>query len=1402
MTEEEFIVEKLGSFHLNESFYGPPCSWAYVYASSPGKTMLQATLSKEYHHLDQSIHGLISLKASSHIAAYPPLTVHQVVDGSQFGGYWFDLGHVEASNQLANLDSLYLVPGTSLDIMLLGGPAPWDKGVDYLEAVEILGDKHASSKDGIRVHQISGTYQSMYRVSCQSLGTFDLVFKRGNLVGVDHPLPAIAEVAVSLSCSFPSSIALIVDELVNRDDAIRDATLADHSSTGKVRTTPVTVANGQTIRVAAVGIGVSGEAFANSSSLSLKWELSGCEGLAYWADTYEFQRSKSSWERFLVLQNESGQCIVRATVICLDDALGSHYLTQMRSLENVLTDAVKLQLVSSLRVNPEFNLLYFNPNAKVNLSISGGSCLWEAVVNDSQVVEVTQPPTGLQCFQLGLFPKMLGTALVTVYDIGLIPPTSASAVVQVADLDWIKIVSGEQISLMEGESQPIYLMAGIDDGIAFDSHQDPIVELVDKNDMLSAASGCINAPNFTIIAKDIGFTTLYVSARQQSGHEVLSQTVKIEVYAPLRIHPDDIFLVPGASYMLAMKGGPTIGVYFQYASMDDEIATVDKSSGRLYAISPGNTTILSTVFGNGGVMVCQANGSVNVGVPSLAMLNAQSDQLDVGHEMPIYPSFPEGDLFSFYELCRSYQWTIDDEKVSSFDMAESLHAEKHWYPLDDEQEFDFIKVLHGSIVPPFLSSPPVEILDGPEIFSSIVDGIGKANITVTFSCDFASASYSQSRLYDAALSLLVVPSLPLALGVPMTWVLPPHYVTFSLLPSSLEPHGQTRRGTIIYSLLRSCDKNEIWKKDAISIDGDRIKTTESNNLACIQAKDRTTGRTEIASCVRVAEVAQIRIMNRDPPFHVIYLAVGADLDLPISYFDASGHPFYEAYDVISYHAETNYHDIVSIGHTRNGNGAIHLKALRHGRALVRVSMNSNPRKFDYVLILVGAHVYPRNPVLQLGSSLNLSVIGIDDQVSGSWHSANESVVSVDIQSGKAEACGTGSTHVLSGNIVSIYAPKEILTNIPYPAKGYSFPLSLSDTYDKLEVLGNSKGVSYDCKVDPPFVGYAKPWTDLETGNSYCLFFPYSPEHLVHSVPRTKVMRPYVSISMNVSLREFSHVSGSASAIFIGGFSILEMDKSSMQLNLTPDSNKTIITILGNTVPFKDAITSNPTFPSLNAHIFSELYDCRLVFFFLAYIGFWGVKRSGAAVDVLRFYVEIHWHDRDSMKITLIHKEDFGIGSCAKYEVEVLRAKRLKDRIFITLPANGQRMEIEVTYEPGTTTGTKTTFTTFIGLLIAGCVILCVFYLGFSLIIYEISNRYRPSTTSATPSITAPETPVRSSPALTEQSPRTPQPFVDYVRKTIDETPHYKREELCWRAKTTGKVGRSVVARGFVRDDND
>lgn len=100
---------------------------------------------------------------------------------------------------------------------------------------------------------------------------------------------------------------------------------------------------------------------------------------------------------------------------------------------------------------------------------------------------------------------------------------------------------------------------------------------------------------------------------------------------------------------------------------------------------------------------------------------------------------------------------------------------------------------------------------------------------------------------------------PLALGVPMTWVLPPFYTSSNLLPASSESYSEWdsrgQKGNVIYSVLRTCGgNNEFPSQDAVAIDGGRVKTKESNSLACIQAKDRVTGRTAIASCVRVAEV--------------------------------------------------------------------------------------------------------------------------------------------------------------------------------------------------------------------------------------------------------------------------------------------------------------------------------------------------------------------------------------------------------------------------------------------------------------------------------------------------------------------------------------------------------------------
>lgn len=1319
---------------LKSLSHGSPCAWTLIYASNHGRSAVHATLTKENQHFDQTSVVPVVLEAVSSIAAYLPLIVHQASDGNQFGGYWFDLVQAKSQNQLSNLDHLYLVPGTHMDIMLKGGPERWDQDIEYIETVEGVDEHQLHVKDRVGIYQIPTSNGNAYRIVCVSLGTFKLIFRRGNLVGKDHPLPAVAEVQLSLACSFPSTIVIIADEALNAPQILQSAVQANRTPVG-IRVSPITVANGRRIRVSSVGISDSGKPFANSSSLDLRWELMGCQGMVLMDDAYSSSTAKSSWERFLILQNTSGECTIHATVVSFIDSIRHLDFTRIpESSMNSLTDSIQLQLVSTLRVSPEFSLLYFSLDARLNLSITGGSCFLDTMVNDTQIVGVMQQSPAYHCSHLMLAPKSLGSALVTVHDIGLVPPFVASSAVQVADIEWLKITTGEYISIMEGNLQSLHFLAGVGEGWSFDSSQyiymnirvhieDNMVELVDDYDFTFVGDGYVHAPNFTIRGTHLGVTIIYLSTVQHSGLEILSQPVKVEIYAPPRIHPSDIFLVPGASFVLTVRGGPKLGTHAQYASMDGQIAQVHKSSGKLSAISPGNSTVVVTIYSTGDFLLCQAYGSVKIGIPSSAILNVQSEQLAVGRLMRIHSSLSEGNLFSFYGLCKNFNWTVEDKEILNFHVAN--HA--------PEVEHDRVKNI-----------PSGSLNKQDSSFIQIMYGLsaGKTNVTVSFSCDIIlSNSLSKSVFYSASKLLWVVSDLPLALGSPMTWILPPHYTSSDLLP--LFSHGynkgnpQSDKVTIAYSLLGHYNrKTEEVQDAAIHIKGAKIITKGFDNLVCIQAKDRSTGRTEVASCVKVTEVAQIRIVTDEFPVHA--LPVGAQLDLPIKYHDALGNPFHEAHNVTLFVAETNNPDVISID-TSDHNGGIHILAKSQGIALLQISFINNPQKSDYVLISAGPLLYPQNPVMHHGTSLNFGIKGFGDSTSGQWFSGNASIVSVERLSGKAEAIRAGQTHVnfkssslqlstqvtvLETNTVLVEPPKEVLTNMPFPLKGYAFSVNFSDAYTDLhEAVRNNILSSFECAVDPSHIGFSKPWKDLDTDNLYCLFFPYSPEHLARSTPNVGDTGHHTSVSVRASLKGNHCISGSASAVFIGGFTVLEMDQHSLHLNMTQDSNKKIINIIGNTD------------------------------------------------------IEINWRDRDRLAIRPIREEgDAGEGKHVRYEVKVLGAESFEDQIILSLPATGQRVEINVSFEAEERKAVVKTaaVTSWIG--VVAVIFLLILTVTFLIYCLDRPDRSEPLVRSGTPSVAAPATPERSSPAVVnDRSPRTPQPFVDYVRRTLDETPYYRQD---------------------------
>ncbi|XP_065001003.1 nuclear pore complex protein GP210-like isoform X1 [Musa acuminata AAA Group] len=1321
--------------HVDDSKpqYGFPCAWTSLFAFGVGRAVLHASLSIESVPYFQSLDQIITLKAVSSIAAYYPLIAYQAGNGDQFGGYWVDLSKTDATFQDLDgkgLDELYLVPGSMMDVLLLGGPERWDQKVEFIETVGVLGEQNLSV---VQLHETSSG-RRLYKVVCQTFGKFKLLFSRGNLVGDDHPKPAIANLELTVLCGFPSSIVMIVNEPASKLDVIEAAINADRNP-ARLRVSPISVSNGCTIRISAVSIHATGRAFANSSSLCLRWELSGCEELAFWNDTNSVaQFDGAKWERFLVLKNASGLCIVHVTVIGFSEEFNSHRYEEASSLLEVaaLTDAMPLQLVASLRVLPEFALIAFYPEAEVNLSITGGTCFLDAYINDTQVAGIVQPPESTECSHFTVGARGLGMALVIVRDSGLSPPASASALVKVASVDWIKIISQEEISLMEGTTKSFDILAGTEDGSIFDSSQymymkikvhleDGILEPVDEYHSSRTGNWLVREPNFSVRAAKLGIATLFVSVSQQSGYEIVSQFVKVEVYGPLRLHPEYLYLLPGVSYLLTVKDGPRIGAFVEFTSLHEEIVVVQKPSGKLFAKSIGNATVRAAVYGNGDSLICEAYAKIEVGIPPAMGLNLQSDQLCVGCKMPVFPSFPEGDLFSFYEVCQEYKWTIGNEKVLSFRIDS---CEQDGYPCHSvDSDGAFINVLTGR-------------------------SAGRSEVSIFMSCDVVLSGSPQQLSYTASKSLEVVPSPPLALGIPITWILPPFYMTSEILPRLSDSYGQLdSRKSITYSILRVCGRNDVLKQEGMTIDGGKIRTKQSKENICIQANDHATGRAEIACCIKVAEVSQVWVTTTEALLHVAYLAVNSKLELDIGYSDYLGYPFAEAHGVVPLEVETNHPDVLSIfmsskdNNSTHGNEHVLIEAKKPGNALVRISINRNPRNADFILVSVGAQLYPRNPVLHVGQYLNFTVVGdgIDGLQSGKWLSGNGSVLLVNRITGEGYARGEGATQVIfvGSNLklqttvavmkvgqLSVYAPAKTLTNIPFPTKGYMFCVKFSEPVDyKLEATGNNEA-PFDCRVDPPFVGYSKPYINNVTGYSYCLFFPYSPKHLLSVMSKSSIRQQgnansegLVSVSIIASLKETPNVIGSAHAAFVGGF-VLDTEK----LNLTPKVNKSIIAIMGNTD------------------------------------------------------VEISWNAKDLLSVNPLNIVSFGMVGIIEYEVKVLRSQKFKDKIAIVLPATGQRTEIDVTYEPGEgTSASGVSNITWTAVLICAAVLMVT--VGVFMRLLERPDRSLLSR-QAGPTSSAVAGPVTTDSISTgnfQSSPRTPQPFMEYVRRTIDETPYYNRE---------------------------
>jgi nuclear pore complex protein Nup210 len=164
--------------------YGNPCAWISLNAAAAGRATVVATFSSESESYLETFNVPILLKATSKVSAYYPLLALQAGNGNQFGGYWVDLSRLQSEIQNVGDNSpkeLYLVPGSTMNVFLYGGPEPWDKVVDFVETVDVVGEPKSYITGSTAVQKISS---GLYQVSCQSEGSFVSIsmFKLSNSI--------------------------------------------------------------------------------------------------------------------------------------------------------------------------------------------------------------------------------------------------------------------------------------------------------------------------------------------------------------------------------------------------------------------------------------------------------------------------------------------------------------------------------------------------------------------------------------------------------------------------------------------------------------------------------------------------------------------------------------------------------------------------------------------------------------------------------------------------------------------------------------------------------------------------------------------------------------------------------------------------------------------------------------------------------------------------------------------------------------------------------------------------------------------------------------------------------------------------------------------------------------------
>ncbi|XP_069594525.1 nuclear pore membrane glycoprotein 210-like [Ranitomeya imitator] len=940
-------MDKGGVFSLQEdrcTFAPPSCSCLKILAQNPGHIVLKVSVTTD----DRECHNSTMFSAYSALKAVDP--VHTSVLSLQ-----------------------------STKVMVFeGGPGPW-----LPEPTSFFMWLTAKDWDSVQIRQIGDLTKAkqklhMYQVQCTKLGEQILTFQLGNNPGILNPRPSVEIVEVNLICALPASMSLY--PLHSALDGAPPCPIPKHKKQ------LMTVSMLRDTKLELIIFDQHKRKFDNFSSLAIDWTSSN-ETTAHLSSSQgmqEIPKSDGTGQTWLHGQHLLEAKKIKGTSSISVTCAGYKSWVQVEETSSLLiTTTMELSMVDDVSISPDDITVFNHQNVEEMFYLVEGSGYFLVNVNDPRIAYSAYVEAENTVQVTPLHP---GTLTLEVHDLCI---SSANHVtIHISDIYNLEINLFDKVEV--GKSVDISVKVWDSSHRPFLNKYFNVMQLRVQSSssiiILKQLPECDKYSwSYRLHGTDVGQATVVVTAEDKAGRKITSDPYPVEVFAPFRLLPEKLTLIPYNMMQVTSEGGPQPQSVIQFSIINDSVATINEV-GQVTGLAIGTTKIRGTVQAiredNGqSTVFSQDEIVVEVVYLKAIRIHIPVTRLITPSEMPVYvmgvSSTQTPFSFGNSKPPLQFYWSLNKRDVVTLEprmIEESVQL---------RSELNFAQLVRTWAVGRVNIKVTVRAVSGGQLEGNTTELRDQVQVVVLRSFSLAFLKYSAQQILMAPNSYLTVTTNKDG-GASVTSYLLQSFPNSSVIEE--DGQGHLRAGGITGSGI--------------------LKITAVEPFGITQ---------NLVVGVQVAPVSYLRIdvkrkLHTRSGHLLASFPVGITLDLTVHFYSSIGERFHAQKTQLRF--STNRDDLLLI-EPGIKNYTFMITTVMQGDTLLRVWDEAHPGMADFVAISVEDAISPElKQSVAVGEVIcfNTELVNSNDEP-GVWQSSQGPFLQVDAVTGAAVARCKGITNV-------------------------------------------------------------------------------------------------------------------------------------------------------------------------------------------------------------------------------------------------------------------------------------------------------------------------------------------------------------------------------------------------------